>query len=282
MPLWGKTDDAANSVGYAVNQFGRTANSANKTAFFGNTTMSAFTTGIAAGQFAANPAEAQADGGPIVDIVVTNPGSGYTANATVTVTAVNGGSSGAANGTSNATGRIATLNVSTAGSGYKTSPSIVVSAPAATAFNANTAVAGGTGEGANNIITLSSAGKFIAGDQITYAVAAGNTAVSPLVSGTQYWVQFANATVVALSTTKGGARIALTPSTVSETGHTLRGETATGVASVGGGQNKKVTAGWNIRTEGSGGRAGRVQNECLVAIRNISGDASDDTVLPDA
>lgn len=282
MPLWGKTDNADNSVGYAVNQFGVTANSANKTAFFGNTTQSAFQSGIAAGQFAANPAETGADGGPIISIQVTNPGSGYTANAVVTVTATNGGSSGVANAQSNATGRIAALNVSTAGSGYKSSPTIAVAAPAATAFNANTAVAGGTGEGANNIITLSSAGRFLVNDKITYTVAAGNTAVSPLVSGTEYFVQFANATVVALATSRGGSRIALTPSTISETGHTLRGETATGVAVVGGGANKKVTAGWNIRTEGSGGRAGRVQYECVVAMRNIASDASDDTVLPDA
>lgn len=282
MALWGKTDNAANSVGYAVNQFGVTANSSNKTAFYGNTTPGAFTPGEQAGQFAANPAETAADGGPIVDIEVTNPGSGYTGNTTVTITATNGGTSGVANAQSNATGRIAALNVSTAGSGYKTNPIIVVAAPPATAFNANTAVTGGAGGGANSVITLSSAGSFLANDRITYAVAAGNTAISPLVTGTQYFVQFANATVIALSTTQGGTRITLVPSTVSETGHTLRGETATGVAAVGGGANKKVTAGWNIRTEGTGGRAGRVQYECLVAMRNITGDGSDDTILPDA
>ena len=282
MALWGKNDAASNSVNYAVNQLGVTANSDNKTAFYGNTTMSAIQSGVAVGQVAVSSAEAGVDGGPVVDIVVLTSGSGYTANATVTLTAVNGGTSAVANAQSNATGRIAALNVSTAGSGYKTSPTVTIAAPAATAFDANTAVAGGTGNGSNNVITLSSAGKFIAGDKITYAVAAGNTAVAPLVTGTQYFVQFANSTVVALSTTKGGTRIALTPSATSETGHTLQGETATGVASVGGGANKKATAGWNIRTEGSGGRAGRVQYECLVAMRNITGDGSDDTVLPDA
>ena len=283
MALWGKTDNAANSVGYAVNQFGLTANSDNKTAFFGNTTQSGIRSGVAVGQFGVATAESSADGGPVVDIVIINAGSGYTANATVTLTAVNGGSSAVANAQANSIGRIAALNVSTAGSGYKSSPTVTVAAPAATSFNANTAVAGGTGAGANNIITLSSAGKFVAGDKITYAVAAGNTAVVPLVSGTQYWVQFANSTVVALSATAGGSRIALTPSATSETGHTLRGETATGVAAVGGGKNKGIAhAGWVVRTEGSGGRAGRVQYETLVAMSSIASDASDDTVLPDA
>lgn len=58
---WGKTDDAANSVSYAVNQFGKTANSTNKTAFFGNTTADAFVTGIAVGQFGVTPNEQQAE-----------------------------------------------------------------------------------------------------------------------------------------------------------------------------------------------------------------------------
>ena len=40
-------------------------------------------------------------------------------------------------------------------------------------------------------------------------------------------------------------------------------------------------AGWVLRTEGSGGRAGRVFYETLVAMSSISGDA-EDTVAPDA
>jgi len=41
--------------------------------------------------------------------------------------------------------------------------------------------------------------------------------------------------------------------------------------------------GWVLRTVGSGGRAGRVQYETLVAMGgNLSTDASDDAILPDA
>lgn len=285
MPLWGKTDDAANSAKFAVSSIRQTSNSSNRTALYGNTTARALrstATGQAiVGQFGVDVTEARVYSGPIVSIQVTNPGSGYTANASVTVTATNGGSSGAANAQSNSTGRIAALNVSTAGSGYATSPTIAVAAPAATAFNANTAVSGGTGGGANSVITISSAPYFAAGDKITYAVAAGNTAISPLVSGTQYWVQFANATVVALSSTLNGTRITLVPSAVSETGHTLRGETAEGVAAIGGGGNKHATPGWNLRREGTGGRAGRVTYECLAAVR-LTSDGSDDTILNDS
>lgn len=41
-------------------------------------------------------------------------------------------------------------------------------------------------------------------------------------------------------------------------------------------------AGWVRRTVGTGGRAGRVMHEVLVASSSISGDAADDTELPDS
>ena len=48
------------------------------------------------------------------------------------------------------------------------------------------------------------------------------------------------------------------------------------------GANTKVThAGWVLRTVGSGNRAGRVQNETLVAMKTIAQDGSDDSVIPD-
>jgi hypothetical protein len=49
------------------------------------------------------------------------------------------------------------------------------------------------------------------------------------------------------------------------------------------GANHPVHTGWNLRTEGSGGRAGRVQWETLVALAQISSDNNtDDTTLPDS
>jgi hypothetical protein len=52
---------------------------------------------------------------------------------------------------------------------------------------------------------------------------------------------------------------------------------------VGGAKNKGVAhTGWNLRTVGSGGRAGRVQYETLVAMGTLNTDGNDDSVLPDA
>ena len=46
--------------------------------------------------------------------------------------------------------------------------------------------------------------------------------------------------------------------------------------------NKLTHTGWVLRTEGTGGRAGRVHYETLVATGSISSvDVSDDTVLPE-
>lgn len=47
------------------------------------------------------------------------------------------------------------------------------------------------------------------------------------------------------------------------------------------GGERPAHAGWVLRTEGTGGRAGRVQHEVLVAMSTITGDAADDAVLPD-
>lgn len=118
-------------------------------------------------------------------------------------------------------------------------------------------------------------------DDVTYTVAAGNTAVVGLTSGQTYYVVYSNSTGIYLSETKGGSRISLTPG-VTETGHTLQGRRATGKAVVAGAKNAGVAhTGWVIRKEGSGGRAGRVSYEVLVA-GGISNDGSDDTTLPDS
>jgi hypothetical protein len=51
-------------------------------------------------------------------------------------------------------------------------------------------------------------------------------------------------------------------------------------ASRNGAGTKIAAPGWILRKEGTGGRAGRVQNETLAFVR-MSSDASDDTTVPD-
>jgi hypothetical protein len=249
---------------------------------YGNTGLSAFGNKASVGVFAADTTEARLTSGPLAIGRVITPGSGYAANAAVTITVTNGGSSGVANATANATGRISAVNISTAGSGYKTNPTIAIAAPAAITINANT-----TGViAATDFILISTANsKFLANDKVFYGVATGNTATAGLTGNAFYFVSFANTTGVVLAATLGGANIDLTEArtTASEAGHSIVGETATGLIIVGGAENRGVTAGWNLRTSGTGGRAGRVTNECLVAMRSIATDNSaDDAILPNS
>jgi hypothetical protein len=59
---------------------------------------------------------------------------------------------------------------------------------------------------------------------------------------------------------------------------------ATAVASLGAGAGGTILthAGWVRRTTGTGGRAGRVNQEVLVAMGSITGDQADDIQYPDA
>jgi hypothetical protein len=283
MSQWGNNDRATNSVIWGITGFNGAPNTTNQTAFFRNNTQDAFINGITAGQWGVDPTEIAVGNGPVNLITITNRGTGYTANATITFTG-GGGSSAAATGTVNTSiGKIYTTEISNAGSSYETNPTIAFSAPTANAFNANSAVTAGANSTTAGTIALASAGAFVAGDAVNYAVAAGNTAIGGLTSGTKYYIQFANATVVALAATSSGSRISLTKG-FTETGHTLQGDTATGAATVGGAQNKGVAhAGWVVRTVGTGGRAGRVQYETLVAMGSMSEDiGNDDSVLPDS
>ena len=160
-------------------------------------------------------------------VVLTN-GTGYTSNATVTITSATG-IGGVANAQANSTGKITTINIANSGNSYSTIPTAIVGAPTAQTFNANTAVTGGTGAGSNNVIALYTANVFVIGDQITYSVSTGNTAIGGLSSNTTYFVQFANSTHVALcptANTNDANRISLTKG-LTETGHTLQGKTAT-------------------------------------------------------
>jgi hypothetical protein len=293
MPLWGRNDQAvtANSTttkessngapigtyalvkggGGANAHFGNTSSGSRASvdsAMFTNTTISAFVPGQAVGVFGIDTTEMGLSSGPLGLARVTFGGSGYSANATVTITATNGGTSGAANAFANTTagvgGKITAINVTANGSGYVTNPTVVISAPTALNITANTS---GVSNTADVLLLATANSRFQAGDRLFYGVPTGNTAIPNLVGNTFYFVTFANTTALALSTTLGGSNvdIATTVAVAGQT-HTLTGDTATGVILTRGAKNGGVAhAGWVVRREGTGGRAGRVHYETLVA-----------------
>lgn len=284
MAQWGNTDDAANSVLWATTYVNLPANTTNQTAVFGNTTASAFlNNGVAVqravGQFGVDVTEmnlAQSNAA-VAQYVIVNAGSGYAANAAVTVANTSGGANTQLANSTVATGRVTAVTANVTVGGYTSAPSVTIAAPAAQSFNANSAVTNAT-----DAIAITTANSiFLVGDKVTYTVASGNTALTNLTSGTAYYIKTSNTTAVTLAATPGGTAIDLTKG-LTETGHSLTGETATAVAVLAGVQHGAAHTGWVLRTVGQGGRAGRVQYETLVAMGgNFSTDA-EDVVMKDA
>lgn len=309
--------------------------------------------------FGVDVTEATVSGNASVQqFLVTFKGSGYFSAPTVTVDG-----NATATATANGSGYISVIAVNASGDSYTVAPSVTVDPPAEQTFNANTALIkdntfnASTGvDGTDEFITTTSAhgltngdkvqylvaagntavsplvnatsyfvvsadstkfklasaaggsplnltagssetghtlrrvgqgyitiasNKFQVGDKLVYDVKAGNTAISPLVDGTTYYVASSNSTTISLATTSGGSALVLVPG-AGETGHGLTGETATASAVLSSGGDKNVAhAGWVKRTVGTGGRAGRVFYETLVASGTIVGD-QEDAVFKDA
>jgi hypothetical protein len=142
-------------------------------------------------------------------------------------------------------------------------------------------VIGGTITGTGSI-TGHTAGKI-------YEVSAV-TGTSPSVTG--FTITQEDTTAV-VSTAGNGTGLTYTPYTIvmiSGTGNNaqyfdLTGKvTATATASLGAGAGGTTLthAGWVRRTVGTGGRAGRVNQEVLVAMGSMTGDQADDIQYPDA
>jgi len=175
------------------------------------------------GSFADGETVSQSQGSPIASIVITNPGSGYTSNADVTISGTSSVPA-VANASSNSSGRISQIYISNTGQGYIL-PTATITSPAPVTFNGNTSVSN-----TNDFISISN-NVFQNNDSVKYLVAAGNTAVSGLANNTNYFIVSANSTGVKLSSTLNGSAIDLTAG-VSQTGHSLTGNTATAVVVV--------------------------------------------------
>lgn len=286
--------DQVNRVDGANAHFGNTSSGSRAgvdVAMFGNTTIGAFIPNQAVGIFGIDAAEMSVAGSTAGIYRVSSGGTGYNGNAAVTLTYANGYSNVSAANSTVSVGRVTALTSNIAITGVNETPTVTIAAPALIIFNGNTAVS------ANTIAITSANSRFQVGDALTYA---GNTLSTPggLTDQTVYYVSFANTTVLALSTTAGGANIALTPASGTSTtanGATLQGRTATGYLDLAGAKaHPAAHAGWVVRREGTGGRAGRIHYETLVAMGSLGAqtaaygtpanvaDASDDTSLPDS
>lgn len=212
----------------------------------------------------------------IRSFAVNAAGSGYANGNVVTVLT---GTGTAANGvvtTGGATTNVASVALGANAGVYTVNPTIT---------NVATTNTTGTGTGLTlNLTTkvlsvgISNAGVYtvlptIANNQVTNATGVGVSANVTLSFGI-------NAVVV---TDGGGNNYTASPNVVFSVGGTTNAVAASIIYdSVSARASKGIAhAGWNLRTVGQGGRAGRVTYETLVAMGSMTGDAPDDPTLPE-
>ena len=199
----------------------------------------------------------------------SNVGTGYAVSDTLTITG---------------TGTEATVNVTAVGGGgeLQTLDLLTVGSytagPASEEDTAITTDGSGIDAVLNVTIALATTTVTSGGDYTTYPTTLSNNQVTTDGSGTGAGIDL-DFGVGAVTVSVAGAGYSETDAAITFAPGT--GATATiDVAPAGDVVSKPAHTGWVLRTVGSGGRAGRVQTEVLVA-GGIVGDASDDTEYPE-
>ena len=177
-------------------------------------------------------------------------------------------------------GEVTGITVSNVGSDYQALPAITVEVPKMTILTS--AVNAGT-----NVITFTGHGLSDT-DQITYNQVGGGTLMTNVANAQTVFVRDKTANTFKIAATSGGTAINIGTGHNAQTFTIVTGATqSTAVASQGLGSDGDTNAsevahiGWVKKTVGTGGRAGRVHYETLVAASSISGDA-EDVATPDS
>jgi len=236
------------------------------------------TTALGNSTFALGSSLANAQAGTAVALTGTGNATqtfiGDTATATATLTV----------------GKVSSIAIASVGSAYTSAPTITIAAPATETVDASDATKCVL---ADNEFVVASAfyGCIATGDPVTYADGGGTAAVGLTDATGYYLIKSGTSNKISLATTKGraiaGTKIALTVLGVGSS-HTLIGQTPTATSSLGMGTagttvgaSQVTHVGWVKKTIGTGGRAGRVFYETLVAASSITGD-SEDLATPDS
>jgi hypothetical protein len=288
MSSWGNNDAASNAPYWAVNTVVKTnapsasaPTAANVALLYGNTQFQAYTQNETVGLFMVDTTETTSGGDNVVDVSLSNYGAGYVEAPSVTFSG--GGGTSAAATASIAAGKISNITVTNVGSGYTSDPTVVLQTPVLTVPTARVIAA-------NDTIMYTSHGQ--ANGAALVFNWGGSANITGLLNGTTYYAAPLDANRFQLSTTAANAAnaVVINITSTGETGQyfTIVDATrATAIASRGLSQSQSgaehaTHIGWNVKTVGAGGRAGRVQYETLVALSTIVGDGSDDISLPDA
>ena len=177
-------------------------------------------------------------------------------------------------------GVVTGITVTAVGSDYQSAPAVTVEVPKMTI--PTSAVNAGT-----NVITFAGHGLSDT-DQITYNQVGGGTLMTNVTDGQTVFVRDKTDDTFKIAATSGGTAINIGVGHDAQTFTIVTDATqGTAVANLGlgvdGDDNRREVShvGWVKRTVGTGGRAGRVHYETLVAASSISGDA-EDIATPDS
>jgi len=188
-------------------------------------------------------------------------------------------------------GKVTGITVTGVGSDYQSAPSVTIAAPSGTG-NLNLTSSSVLIVADDEIVVPAAFYAAIStGEAVTYAQG-GSGAQADLTDGTVYYlIKSATSNKISLATSAAnalaGTKIDLTAVASGGTAHSFVGGTATATATLGlgvdGDDNRRDIAhvGWVKKTVGTGGRAGRIHYETLVAASSMSGDA-EDIATPDS
>jgi len=276
MAQWGSSDATSNSVLWAPAKYNLAPNTTNRDALYTNTTASAFVTGQTIGMYGVDQTEISVGSKYLASAAANGIGSGGSYIPGDVLTAENGG----ANLSVGATMTVATTKVRTvaataaSGTGYANGDTLSCNT-GTMSTNAVFTVTTGAANTSVASVALTTNGVFTVNPTL---------ATSPLKSltgaGTGATATITMA-IASLAVANPGVYTVVPTDVVS---NDVTGGSGTGanIALTFATSSKGIThTGWVVRTVGSGGRAGRVQNEVLIA-GGIGTDGSDDTIYPDS
>ena len=225
--------------------------------------------------FGVDTAEIYQGSNDVVEVAIVNAGTGYKETPNVTF------ASGAQTATATISGgSLATVTITGSGA-YSAVPTVYIDVPKRTIPTSGVDTTG-------NEFTYAAHG-ILTGQRLRYNNG-GSTSITGLTHGTTYYAvkTAANKFKLAASLADATADIAVIVD-ISGTGNNaqffdLLDETTATVEAVlgsGAGGTQVTHAGWVRRTVGTGGRAGRIQYETLVASGSITGDQADDIQFAD-
>jgi len=223
--------------------------------------------------FGVDTAEVIQGSNDVVEVAVVNAGTGYTEIPGVTFATGSQTATAAISG-----GKVTGITITGSGA-YASVPTVTVAPPVmtVTASSVNLSV---------DTINYANHGRNT-GDAVTYRNG-GGTNITGLTNNTVYYVIKTTVNAFKLATSAANAT-AGTAIDLTGQGNNAQnflnnsGTTATVRAVLGSGDGGTQVAhsGWVRRTVGTGGRAGRIQYETLVAMGSLTGDQADDVQFPD-